>query len=160
MESESHAAHGREAAVHRRAYRSSRKAEGKYRGGSPECRPAHGFYRAALSGHRRRESQRRRRESQRRSVVGGEGLSCCRSDLSESLYHGAYFFSKPDSHSLGQDFFQISVATQTKLCSKVIDLLTSYKFVIDAMGRFMLDHRGIFAQSLCGYTVSLKIQTQ
>jgi hypothetical protein len=49
-------------------------------------------------------------------------------------------FRQPDSHSLGPVFFQISVATQPKLCSKVIELLTSYKFVIDAMGRFMLDH--------------------
>jgi hypothetical protein len=35
---------------------------------------AHGFYLAALSGHRRRESQRRWCESRRRSVVGGERL--------------------------------------------------------------------------------------
>jgi hypothetical protein len=62
------------------------KQEGSH-GESPELSPGDGFYLAALSGHRRRESQRRRRESQWRSVVGGEGRSCCRSDLSESLYH-------------------------------------------------------------------------
>jgi hypothetical protein len=57
-------------------------------GESPELSPGGGFYLAASSDHRRRESQRRRRESQRRLVVGGEGLPCCRSDLSEALYHG------------------------------------------------------------------------
>ena len=53
---------------------SSRKAGGKYGGESPELSLGHGFYLAALSGHRRRESQRRWRESRRRSVVGGERL--------------------------------------------------------------------------------------
>ena len=51
---------------------SSRKVEGKYGGESPEWRPAHGFYLAALSGHWWRKSQRRRRELRQRSVVGGK----------------------------------------------------------------------------------------
>jgi hypothetical protein len=67
---------------------SSRKVEGKYDGESPEWRPAHGFYLAALSGHWWHKSQRWRRESQRRSVVGGEGLPRWRSDLQQALYHG------------------------------------------------------------------------
>jgi hypothetical protein len=38
----SHAAHGREAAVHRRDYRSTAKQRGEAREGSPEWSPAHG----------------------------------------------------------------------------------------------------------------------
>jgi hypothetical protein len=48
--------------------------------------------------------------------------------------------SRPDRPFLNMIFSQTCMATHTKLCSKVIELLTSYKFVIDAMGRFMLDH--------------------
>jgi hypothetical protein len=50
---------------------SSRKAEGKYDGESPEWRPAHGVTTEALSPIQVHESTRRRHES-RRQVTGGE----------------------------------------------------------------------------------------
>jgi hypothetical protein len=38
----------------------------------------------------------------------------------------AFFFSAPDSQGLGPNFFQISMATSPNLCSKVVELQTSY----------------------------------
>jgi hypothetical protein len=69
------------------------------------------------------------------------------------------WFRAPDRRSWSWIFSQFSMVTHIKLCSKVIELLTSYKFVIAAIGRFLLDHSWIYAQSLSGCTVCLKIQT-
>jgi hypothetical protein len=56
----------------------------------------------------------------------------CRGDLihHRALYHGKCFISTPDSHSLGLDFFQISMAASLSLCIKVVVLHTSYKSTI------------------------------
>jgi hypothetical protein len=53
-----------------------------------------------------------------------------RSDPYTTLYHGECSFSKPDSHSLGPDFFQISVATHPDLCSKIVELQTNNTLTI------------------------------
>ena len=42
----------------------------------------------------------------------------------------AFFFSAPDSQGLGPNFFQISMATSPNLCSKVVELQTSYTLAI------------------------------
>jgi hypothetical protein len=81
------------------------------------------------------------------------------SDPFRSLYHGEHLFRAPDSQHLGSIFSQIYMVTYSMLCRKVGELQINYKFVIAAMGRFLLDHSWIHAQSLSGCTVCLKIQT-
>jgi hypothetical protein len=98
----------------------------------------HGFYLAALSGHRRRESQRRWRESRRRSVVGGEdsragGLIRCRHF---TMGNG---IQSTDRASLSLIFSQISIATYPRFCSKVVVYYTIFIFGTAAMGKFLLD---------------------
>ena len=81
------------------------------------------------------------------------------SDPQQSTVPWRTAFRAPDSQHLGSIFSQIYMVTYSMLCSKVGELQISYKFVIAAMGRFLLDHSWIYAQSLSGYTVCLKIQT-
>jgi hypothetical protein len=113
---------------------------------------ANSYYLADLSGHRWRKSQWRRRESRQRSSV-------VRLKLIHPVYCTiAFFFSAPDNQGLGPNFFQISMVTRPDLCSKVIELQTSYNFAIAAVAKFLLNQAWIHAQSLCGCTVSLKFR--
>jgi hypothetical protein len=82
------------------------------------------------------------------------------SDPKQSTVPWRTAFRAPDSQHLGSIFSQIYMVTYSMLCSKVGELQISYKFVIVAMGRFLMDHSWIYAQSLSGCTVCLKIQTQ
>lgn len=50
----------------------------------------------------------------------------------------AFLFSVRDSHSLGLNFSQISIATCPNLCSKVVELHTSYNIAIAILRKFLL----------------------
>jgi hypothetical protein len=132
-------AHDRNTAVHRRAYLLKPHGRGEVLGGSPECRPAHGFSERSylVTGDVNRNG-------------GGVNLSGDRSSAVRDCRAGILIFSRhctmvrvirqPDKPFLNMIFSQTCMATHTKLCSKVIELLTSYKFVIDAMVKFSLYH--------------------
>jgi hypothetical protein len=65
---------------------------------------------------------------------------CWQPDPPESTVPWASSFSQPDSHNSGSIFSQFYMVTYSMLCSKIVELYTSYKFVTAAMGRFLLDH--------------------
>jgi hypothetical protein len=90
-------------------------------------------------------------------VVGGEDSRA--GDLIRFSYCTIEnWFRAPDRQSWSWIFSQFSMVTHTKICSKVIELPTSYKFVTATMGRFLLGHSWIYAQSCSDCTVCLKIQ--
>jgi hypothetical protein len=50
------------------------------------------------------------------------------------------------------------MATSPVICSNIVELQTSYKFVIAAMGRFLLDHSQNDSQTWIKVTVHLKFR--
>jgi hypothetical protein len=50
------------------------------------------------------------------------------------------FIGRSDRQSLGLIFSQIHIATRPDLCSKIVNLHTSYKFVMGIMPKLALDH--------------------
>jgi hypothetical protein len=101
---------------------------------------------------------------------GGDGTNLCagrspavrlprwRPDPHQITVPWRVSFSAPDSQSLGLIFSQISIVTCPNLCSKVVELHTSYNIVIAILSKFLLDHAKIHAQSLCDCSVSLKFR--
>jgi hypothetical protein len=111
--------------------------------GWPEWRPAHrrrrSPYPAMLSIRPGHESRCRQHESRRREPSAVRTAALAISSITV-IVPSQSVCSRPDRPFFNMIFSQTCMATHTKLCSKVIELLTSYKFVIDAMGRLMLDH--------------------
>jgi hypothetical protein len=128
-------------------------------GGSPEWRPAHGFYRAVLFGHRWRESQRRQRESLRREVAGGEDPTLAVWSLSDycTIEVG---FSWPDSQYSGMICSQIPMVTYSMLCSKVGELYTIYISTIVIELIWSLDPGWIQTQRWLCYTGNLNFRVE
>ena len=158
---QSHAAQGREAAVTGEAIRASRKAEEEDDGESPEWRPAHGRWRSFTpQGYPLATSANPDGGSTNLRVGGVAGSEQAMLAVwsTSATVPSENWFRAPDRRSWSWIFSQFSMVTHTKLCSKVIELPTSYKFVTAAMGRFLLGHSWIYAQSRSDCTVCLKIQ--
>jgi hypothetical protein len=64
-------------------------------------------------------------------------------------------FSARDSQVLGQFFSKIFMVTYPNLCSKAVELQTSYNFVIATSVKFLINQAWIHARSLSGCTVYL-----
>jgi hypothetical protein len=159
MERQSHAAQCREAVVHRRANLLQPQSRTGSHGESPEWLPAH-WRRGSLTPRRYPSTTSVNLDAG--DMNHGEISSAVRSfGLIPARYCTmAIAIQSTDRTSWSMIYSQSPMTTHPKLCSKIVELLTSYKFVIDAMGRLMLDHSWIHAQSLSGCTVCLKIQTQ
>jgi hypothetical protein len=124
VERQSHAAQGREAAVHRRANLHQPQNKGATTVSHRSYPQPSSDNLADLSSYWRRESQRQRRESLRREVAGGEDPTLAVWSLSgySTIEVG---FSWPDSQCLGLICSQIPIVTYSMLCSKVRELQTS-----------------------------------
>jgi hypothetical protein len=92
-------------------------------------------------------------------IIGGEKLSW-RPDLFQITVPWRSPFSQSVSLCLGWIFSQFYVVTWSSLFSKVIALGSSYNLGIATLGKFLLDHAWIRAQSSCSCTVSLKFRLQ
>jgi hypothetical protein len=68
------------------------------------------------------------------------------------------FFSMPDSHSLGPILSPFLMASHPKICSKAVELQTSYISTIGTELSWALDHAWIPVQSHCSCTVSLSFR--
>jgi hypothetical protein len=135
-------AQGQEAAVHRRAYLlkpPSRGYNGSHRSGvqltGGENSLAPRYYPVATSANPGGGST-----NLRAGRLPSTSKQHWQPDPPESTVPWANSFSQPDSHNSGSIFSQFYMVTYSMLCSKLVELYTSHKFVTAAMGRFLLDH--------------------
>jgi hypothetical protein len=71
----------------------------------------------------------------------------------------AFVLQSSDSQNLGQIFSWFYISTWSTLFSKVVALGSSYNLGIAILGKYLLDHALIHAQSACSCTASLKFRT-
>ena len=129
--------------------------------GWPEWRPAHrrrrSPYPAMLSIRPGHESRRRQHESRRREPSAVRTAVLAISSITVTVPSQSVC-SRPDRPFLNMIFSQISMATSPVICSNIVELQTSYKFIIAAVGRFLLDHSRNGPQTWIKVSVHLKFR--